>query len=71
MPGLTNDDNETLVNGLNEEINGYNLHSSAVSDDVPVLVAGGGPAGLLMSYMLSKFGSKNAMEFKGVLLTNL
>lgn len=47
MPGLTN--------GLVDDVN---LEERPIADHVPVLVVGGGPAGLLISYMLSKFGSK-------------
>jgi len=57
MPALINGD-EALVNGVNEYLNGHNSHLPPVTEDVPVLVVGGGPAGLLMSYMLSKLESK-------------
>lgn len=62
MPGLTTGDGERLVNGASEELNSHNSRSPSGSDDVPVLVVGGGPAGLLMSYMLSKFGSKDTIS---------
>jgi len=57
MTSLISGDNEIIANGVNSYLNGHDSHLPPVSE-IPVIVVGGGPAGLLMSYMLSKFGSK-------------
>jgi len=62
MTSLINGDNEIIANGVNSHPNREDSHLPPMSDEVPVLVVGGGPAGLLMSYMLSKFGSKQNDE---------
>jgi ribulose 1,5-bisphosphate synthetase/thiazole synthase len=53
MSGLTNGNGEIIISRANDE---YNRRLS-VSDDIPVLIVGGGPSGLLLAYMLSKLGS--------------
>lgn len=57
MPGLADAVNGTYPNG----VNGNDVSSGIEDDiaiDVPVLVVGGGPTGLLLAHLLSELGGK-------------
>ena len=62
MPNLINGDYQSSVNVANDRMNGLNSRLVTISDDVPILIIGAGPVGLSLSYMLSKFGSKCALN---------
>jgi NADPH-dependent 2,4-dienoyl-CoA reductase/sulfur reductase-like enzyme len=55
MPALVNE-NHGSVNGAGETTNGNGTNSNSPIIDVPVLVVGGGPTGLLLAYQLSQLG---------------
>ncbi|KAM5361900.1 hypothetical protein ACJZ2D_012845 [Fusarium nematophilum] len=56
MPGIVECTNPS-GHGLGTETNGIRSRTAQLAD-VPVLIVGGGPTGLLSAYMLSKFGSE-------------
>ncbi|KAM5345962.1 hypothetical protein ACJ41O_011823 [Fusarium nematophilum] len=56
MPGIVECTNPS-GHGLGTETNGIRSRTAQLAD-VPVLIVGGGPTGLLSAYMLSKFGIK-------------
>jgi hypothetical protein len=50
----------TYINGLNGQHRSQDSASNGVDIiDVPVLIVGGGPSGLLQAYLLSKLGGKD------------
>lgn len=49
-----NGPSEVYVNGVNEEH--ISSGDTDVAIDVPVLIVGGGPTGLLLAHLLSKLG---------------
>lgn len=46
--------NGVYVNGVNEEH--ISSGNTEIAIDVPVLIVGGGPTGLLLAHLLSKLG---------------
>ncbi|EON61505.1 hypothetical protein W97_00720 [Coniosporium apollinis CBS 100218] len=63
MPGLTDAVNGTYPNGVNGKDVPSGIEDN-IAIDVPVLVVGGGPTGLLLAHLLSKLGVRSLLVEK-------